>query len=448
MSASVNPSSRPGHGGDSLGPRWLVRLATARWTFLGLSGALAAILVFSTVSTWGTARAAFDTMVAGQAGQLIQTVRDSIPMHPPERTAAALEAFVAQQHSSGLRYVALVDDHVRLHAEAGASVLGEPPIPPPPGAIVSHGSTLRLSAPAGPPPHSPPPGAHHGPGHPRPNRMIVLEFEPALGATLQAQAQRSLAIGIAGGIGLLVVAGLSFALSRRAAAIENHLAERRHLASLGEMSAVLAHELRNPLTSLRGHAQLLVELLAQENIATAQTRARDKAERVVAETTRLRTLIDGLLEFAKSGAIQRTPTDPVALVRAAVTDVDVARIDLDDAGAPTSWSLDGPRVQQVVTNLLANAVQASPADARVVVTITQSGTELVIAVRDRGEGVPEALRHTLFEPFHSGRTRGVGLGLAVARHIVDLHGGTLGFTDGVPTGSVFTAKFPAHGVGA
>jgi two-component system sensor histidine kinase HydH len=222
----------------------------------------------------------------------------------------------------------------------------------------------------------------------------------------------------------------------RREALERQAERDRRLASLGEMSAVLAHEMRNPLTSLKGHAQLLAESLP------AESRDHAKAERVVTEAQRLERLTGDLLEFVRSGEIHRAPCNPEELVRESARAVDESRFDISAEDAPSSWSLDRERMQQVLTNLMRNALQSSPADARVDARVRAFDGVLSIAVRDRGEGIAEGDSERIFEPFHTQRTRGTGLGLAVARRIVELHGGTIRAANHPEGGAVFRISIP------
>ena len=98
---------------------------------------------------------------------------------------------------------------------------------------------------------------------------------------------------------------------------------------------------------------------------------------------------------------------------------------LDTTQAPEGWIMDAQRMQQVLANLLHNAVEASPEGAPIDVTASMEGPSLVLSFRDQGEGIADENLDRIFEPFFTTRTRGTGLGLAVARRIVELHGGTL-----------------------
>ncbi len=217
---------------------------------------------------------------------------------------------------------------------------------------------------------------------------------------------------------LLVSAAL--VLTRRAAreeALVARRAQKERLASLGTMSAVLAHEIKNPLAALKGNAQLVGESLPPGS------RTRGQADRVVEAAVRLQELVQDLLDFARGGAIERTETDPAELLFLAAEDAAPhATLDLDPA--PATWSLDAIRMQKVLENLLRNAVQASKGGI-VTASVSLEESRLVYIVRDDGPGFPPGRAEAIEAPFVTTKTRGVGLGLAVAHEIVTMHGGEI-----------------------
>jgi two-component system, NtrC family, sensor histidine kinase HydH len=268
---------------------------------------------------------------------------------------------------------------------------------------------------------------------------MIYEFEPLVANQLGADA-RWLTLAALGAS--LAVIGLAVWVSRGLRARERLQAElehRRRLAALGEMSAVLAHELRNPLASLKGHAQLLVEMLEDPGEAAA---ARAKAERVVGESLRLETLANDLLDYVRTGALHRAPVAPADLVAEAAAAVAGDRIDVEAGGAPATWELDAVRLRPALVNVLQNAVQASPEGARVTATVAGDADQLRIAVRDRGAGIPAGAEAAIFEPFQTRKVRGVGLGLAIARRAVELHGGTLAARNHPEGGALFELTLP------
>jgi two-component system sensor histidine kinase HydH len=215
------------------------------------------------------------------------------------------------------------------------------------------------------------------------------------------------------------------------------LAEQKRLSQLGEMSAVLAHEIRNPLASLKGNAQLLAERLP------ADSREKSRADRVVSEATRLEALTSDLLDFARSGPLERAVVDPAVLVRTAIADVDASGFELDAAAAPASWPVDANRMRQALVNILQNARQAAHDGRPPRVRVAQEGAALVVEVRDFGPGLAAGSEARIFDPFFTTRTNGTGLGLAVVRRIVEMHGGTITASNHPQGGAVFCIRLPA-----
>lgn len=265
--------------------------------------------------------------------------------------------------------------------------------------------------------------------------QIVLEFEPVIGKRLVDDARRAFMLSSAVAGAFLLVTAALWQLLRQREKREAHAEHERRLALLGEMSAVLAHEIRNPLASLKGHAQLLAEQL---EAGSAQRR---KADRVVKEAQRIETLSSSLLDFVRSGTIKRELVNPVDLIQRSAESI-AARFELDTHQAPPTFSLDPVRMQQVFTNVLENAALASGPEAAVNVRVSLDGERLAVKVRDHGPGIPAGEQEHIFEAFHTTRTRGVGLGLAVALRIVELHGGSIVAMNHPEGGAVFEVSIP------
>ncbi len=421
-----------------------------------LSGGL---LVGGAVLSWTGAREVGAALDRGQGDLHVQALHQGLSGGPP--TDEQLADVVAQQQDEGLLFVGLVDgDRTLVSAGTPAGSLtglsrvdgrvrmvhrppgrpdGRPPGPPDlleagPGSAPPRGplgvgpeASAPPDGPPGGPPGLAPPGAAP---HPPRGHLIVLEFEPRLSSSLQAQADRQLALSILAALLLAGAAGVFWRQSVRAEEAEAALADAERLAALGEMSAVLAHEIRNPLAALKGHAQLVAEQLDGQ-------RAQRSAHRVVQGAERLEALANDLLDFVRSGAVDLAEHDPAALLRAVAEDHPGVSLVLDDA--PSAWTFDRARMRQVLDNLLANARQASE-DVEAAVSI--DGDELVFAVRDRGPGVPGDASQ-LFEPFHTTKTRGVGLGLAVCKRIATAHGGRIAATNRDGGGAEFFVALPA-----
>jgi two-component system sensor histidine kinase HydH len=275
------------------------------------------------------------------------------------------------------------------------------------------------------------------PPHGSNRRRMVLEVEPLVVQDLQRRATYMVMLGSASALVLMVSALFFMRQSLRAEEMERSLESQRRLAALGEMSAILAHEIKNPLAALKGHAQLLEEGLEPGS------RARRKSERVVQEAMRLERLVHQLLDFVRSGRVERAPVDIAELAREAAEAVDADRIDLRIDPGLSAVALDRDQIFQVLTNLLRNALQASAADGRVELAISTEAGRLRLEVLDRGEGIPPGEEEAIFEPFRTHRAKGVGLGLAVARRIVEMHDGTIKAANREGGGAAFRLELPA-----
>jgi signal transduction histidine kinase len=236
--------------------------------------------------------------------------------------------------------------------------------------------------------------------------------------------------------GFLVVAA-DVSESERAQARER-LAEG--LAQLGELSAGVAHELRNGIAVLGGWIQLLAR-------RPLEPEAAECAKELEHETRQLARVVDEFLAFARPGPRDLAPVDLAEVVRRAARDPSggAAEIRLRIDAEPAPIAGDELLLERALRNLLANALAAN-AEARgsepVELALERSGDQFEVAVADRGPGVPPAVRERLFEPFASGRAGGVGLGLALARRIVVLHGGAIALEDRAGGGTVVRLRLP------
>jgi len=433
----------------------------ARHGMLATAVLLGLALVLITGTAWRDAEALSGTVSEGQSEIYLRAMHNRAHERPPR--TEDLEAMVAELADAGLRGIGVVETDGSLHRIAGT--LTEKPIPggglplgrylrrvgdryqiiaPPVRRPPPHGGKRRRPPPPAwmpPPLKGPPPPLGEPPevdevddGVPDGKPLLVFEFEPLLASGLLDRARQT--FFLATGTALLLVSA-ALVLARRAAredALAARLAQKERLASLGTMSAVLAHEIKNPLAALKGNAQLVSEALAPES------RARGQADRVVEAAVRLQGLVQNLLDFARGGVIERVETDPAELLFLAAEDAaPSATLELDDA--PPTWSLDTIRMRQVLENLLRNAAQASQGGA-VTARVSVEDDNLVYVVRDDGPGFPPEVIETAFEPFVTTKTRGVGLGLAVARTIVAMHGGEIVVKNRIEGGAEVRVSIP------
>ena len=412
---------------------------------LGIAILLGILLIASLALSYRDALRAAGIVSEREGFRLFQRIQLMIGARAGSRVSSeAMREALEANRTFGLTFIGVYDvgsdDRALPVAEAGRALLAASA--PPIGTPAIGKDRVRMVF--GPPPHRfPEPLLPYGaftllPGllpPPPPlllNYRLAIEFEPIASMDAVHRGLAGLCLSIGASV-LLTLAALI--LARRAERAEAELIAQRQLALLGTMSAVLAHEIRNPLASLKGHAQLLAERVADTNLAP-------RIDRVVAEAVRLEHLTADLLEFARSGAIHVVPSDPRAVIERAVQSTEPSRIDVDVARTPAQWPLDADRMHQVLTNMLDNALAVTSPPDRVQVTASFGDGCLVFTVRDRGPGVPATERQQIFEPFHTTKTRGTGLGLAVAKRIVEMHGGSVNVRDADGGGALFRICVP------
>jgi two-component system sensor histidine kinase HydH len=421
-----------------------------RWGWLATTVALGAALVATAWVGRDRAVAAATTLNRGQSLVLFEAIRQQARAMAEPPVAAQLDSLLRQHQAAGLSYLAFFDSSGTVIAQAGKTATPiRVPVHRPPGPPVMEqlGGQVRLWGFAGlaAPPEAPqarPGSGSSAPPAPapavRPRRLtFVMEFEPLVAQRLAAEATNTLVLSLLMAAALIAAAVIFWRLSVHQEQFERRLEEQRRLGALGEMSAVLAHELRNPLASLKGHAQLLAERLS------AGSADRSKADLVVTESQRLEALTSNLLDFARSGPMDLRPTDPAALLASCAEEVAPKGFAIHAGAAPATWRMDESRMRQALVNVLRNAHQASPEGTRPEVTVGRSDGSLVFTVRDFGAGLAPGDEKRIFSPFYTTRTTGTGLGLAVALRVVELHGGTIAAGNHPDGGAVFRIAIPA-----
>ena len=206
--------------------------------------------------------------------------------------------------------------------------------------------------------------------------------------------------------------------------LERELAERERLAALGRMAATVAHEIKNPLSAIKSIAQVMRE---DEGL-------RNEYERdlglIVGETDRLSQSVTQLLSFARRESPSGQPLSVDEMVRSVV---DLFRANAKEQGISLECNVTADKelsgksvsaLRDALSNLLLNALQATPQGGRVELSASVSDGEIVISVQDSGAGVPAELRERIWEPFFTTRQRGTGLGLAIVRKRVQEVGGS------------------------
>ncbi|MDE2141207.1 MAG: PAS domain S-box protein [Elusimicrobia bacterium] len=226
-------------------------------------------------------------------------------------------------------------------------------------------------------------------------------------------------------------------------ALEERVAHAETLAIIGEMAAVVAHEIRNPLGSIVMAAQQL----ADESLPADD---RDTVTRVLRhESKRLNEALTNFLSYARPRALNRAQNDLNALLkdvgRLAFANKDLAgesrlTLALDKSLEP--FPFDADQIRQVVWNMVLNAIQALGGDGTVAVRSGKGEGSAWFSVSDTGPGIAESMRADLFKPFRTTKQQGTGLGLAIAERIVKAHGGAIEIESRLRRGTTFTVRLP------
>lgn len=254
--------------------------------------------------------------------------------------------------------------------------------------------------------------------------------------------RRYIAVGaaVAGLLLFLALAGLVRRADLQLRAQERRLVDTETLAVIGEMSAAVAHGIRNPLASIRSSA----ELIPGADASTADTAAAD----IVAESDRLEAWVRDLLAFSRPLEAGPEPLDVTGLVERCMTDferdAERRRIHLEVSVAPSLPAVQGDAlmVGQVLHSLVANALEALQADGAVSVRAVADGRFVRIEVADNGPGMSAEQLRRVGKPFFTTKTRGLGIGLSQARRIAERYGGDLSIDSASGTGTRVTLRLP------
>jgi PAS domain S-box-containing protein len=221
---------------------------------------------------------------------------------------------------------------------------------------------------------------------------------------------------------------------------EDKLREQAALARLGEMAAVVAHEVKNPLAAIKGALQVIGGRMPAEN------RDRLIVTDIVARVDALNDIVQDLLVFARPREPQLARVSLAELLESTAAlvrrDPAYASLGITVSGARPVVPLDLDQMRTVFMNLLLNAAQASGSSGRIMVTIGADDLAATIAIADDGPGIPPDVRPRIFEPFFTTKHRGTGLGLPTARRVVERHRGTIEVDCPASGGTIVTVTLP------
>ena len=251
--------------------------------------------------------------------------------------------------------------------------------------------------------------------------------------------------------GVTVVSALTVALwgftlfailmLRREERHHKEMQRREELARLGELGAVMAHEIRNPLAGIKGFAQLT-------ETADNLEQARLYAGKIVTQSLHMESLVNELLSFAREERKERQPVDLAVLVQESIAmilmEADPTLVEVIHTPHTSMIILaDSDRISQLLLNLLKNGLQSMPDGGELRVELKKVTSVATLSISDTGVGIPPENIPHIFDPFWTSKARGTGLGLALCRKIAEEHGWNLTVESSVGIGTTFTVTVPS-----
>jgi len=227
--------------------------------------------------------------------------------------------------------------------------------------------------------------------------------------------------------------------------IESQLGASQKMSALGELSASLAHEIKNPLSSIRGTAEILLD---EFPVGHAK---REFGEILLKEVDRLNSTVNEILRYSKGQVAVGSdePDEPLGgvirrVARLVESHLGKKELALELALHPEVGDclVNGGKFSQVFLNILLNAIDALPRQGRIKISAEADGGNLLVSIDDNGPGIAEPLRSEIFKPFVSGKEHGNGLGLSISAKIVESYGGTISLGESALGGACFQITLP------
>ena len=222
--------------------------------------------------------------------------------------------------------------------------------------------------------------------------------------------------------------------------IESQLLRAERLSTLGELTASLAHEVRNPMGSIRGVAEILRD-------ESHDKRHEKFVDILLKETNRLDGVVTQYLSFAQSKNVERDVIvlkdiieSTLALLGPEIRKKGL-KIDVQVIPKDIQFFFNEGQMRQVLMNVLLNAIQASPENDIIKMSGYQNKHKVFLKIEDRGPGLSEHVQNHLFEPFYTNKPDGTGLGLAISKRIMDNHNGQIRIDSGTEQGATFVLEF-------
>jgi two-component system sensor histidine kinase HydH len=228
--------------------------------------------------------------------------------------------------------------------------------------------------------------------------------------------------------------------------MENEVNRSRHLNSIGSLAAGVAHEIRNPLSSIKGFAVYFKERLSG-NKEDEQT-----ADVMIAETERLNRVISQLIEFARPLELKKEKVQFVELVRhtikliAADAQNNKISVEIDAATDLPEVEVDPDKIKQVLLNIFLNSLAALKEGGKLIIELVLKADNLAVIISDNGAGIEKVDLPRIYDPYFTSKPAGTGLGLAVVQKIMEAHGGRIDVESTAGEGTKVFLYFPLYDI--
>jgi signal transduction histidine kinase len=214
---------------------------------------------------------------------------------------------------------------------------------------------------------------------------------------------------------------------------------------LGEMAAMVAHEIRNPLGGIKGYASLLERDLAE------QPHLKEMASYIIQGTDDLNRLVSRVLYYARPVHVDLRVTDLMALIKEVEEHIradaalnPLCEIVIQKNSPSAILPLDPHLIKSALFNLIVNAMEAMPGGGRISITAAKTEEQAIVAVSDTGHGIPKQNLEKIFSPFFTTKPHGSGFGLSEVHKNIQLHGGTIAVVSQEKIGTTFTIFLPLY----
>jgi len=221
---------------------------------------------------------------------------------------------------------------------------------------------------------------------------------------------------------------------------QEQLIKSERLAAIGQVAAMVGHDLRNPLTGIKGATYYLKKKLGSK----MDEKGMEMLELIEKDIEHSNEIITDLMEYSREIRLELTETTPKSIVRDALSLIEVSEniqiLDLTQS-AP-KIEIDVAKTKRVFGNLIKNAIDAMPIGGKLAITSKESNANMEIAFADTGIGMTKEIMEKIWTPFFTTKAKGMGLGLAICKRIIEAHGGSISVESTVGKGTTFTVTIP------